>query len=116
MTAPKVDSYRFGHLVVDGTTFKQDVLVLPDGVRAGWWRREGHRLHPDDLADVFAVGPEVLVVGQGASGLLAIPEETRRVVQQAGIELFNHPTEKACHLYNELSRQRRTVAALHLTC
>lgn len=27
MTAPKVDSYRFGHLVVDGATFKEDFMV-----------------------------------------------------------------------------------------
>lgn len=40
-------------------------------IRLKWrQRREGQRLHPDDLADVFAVGPEVLVVGQGASGLV----------------------------------------------
>lgn len=51
MAIPRVDSYRFGQLVVDGVTFKQDVLL------------------PDELAEVCAVGPEVLVVGQGASGL-----------------------------------------------
>jgi hypothetical protein len=116
MPAPQIESYRFGRIVIDGQTHHKDVIILPDRVIGGWWRKEGHALHPDDLEAVFEAAPEVLIVGQGASGLMRVAQETRRALQAAGIELVALPTKEAVEMYNATREERIVAAALHLTC
>jgi hypothetical protein len=116
MAGPHIDSYRFGHIVIDGQPYARDVIILPDRVLGGWWRREGHALHPDDLEQVFQAGPEVLIVGQGANGRMRVTRETRRALQEAGIRLIACPTEEACRTFNSLYQEQATAAALHLAC
>jgi hypothetical protein len=116
MRAPQIDSYRFGHLVVDGQVHTGDLIVLPDQVIGGWWRQQGHSVQPGDLEIVLRVCPDVLIVGQGANGRMRVTAAARRALQAAGIELITQPTEQACEAYNQLRTQRRVAAALHLTC
>ena len=116
MAAPHIDSYRFGHIVIDGQPYDGDVIILPGGVRAGWWRREGHLLHPEDLEPVVDAAPELLVVGQGASGRMRVAPETSQALEAEGIEFVVLPTERACETYNRLRKERQVAAALHLTC
>ncbi len=111
-----IDSYSFGRIVVDGRRYTSDIIIFPDRVRDNWWRKEGHSLHVDDLKEIIREKPEVLVVGTGSSGLVRVTEETRKRVEAEGIELVVEPTERACKTLNQLSRSRRVVAALHLTC
>ena len=114
---PHVQSYRFGRIVVDGETYTRDPLLLPDRVLAGWWREEGHRLSIADLQEVLDAGPEVLVIGTGAYGLMKVPQETREALQGKGIELHIARTGEAWQLYNRLVQaNRRAAAAFHLTC
>jgi hypothetical protein len=49
----RLEDYRFGHVVVDGEVHERDLIVLPDRVVGGWWRREGHELVLEDLEDVL---------------------------------------------------------------
>jgi hypothetical protein len=118
MDPPRIESYRFGQVVVAGQSYDHDVIVLPDRVLSGWWRQRGHALHPEDLVAVFEAAPDTLVVGLGAHGRMQITAGTRRALQAAGIQLLGLPTDQACQTYNELQEsQRGTVAAaLHLTC
>jgi hypothetical protein len=112
----KIDAYRFGQIVIDGQVHHKDVIILPDRVIGGWWRKEGHNLHPGDLEAVFEAAPEVLVVGQGVSGMMHITQETEQALQNAGIELVALPTGQAVETYNRLRDERIVAAALHLTC
>jgi hypothetical protein len=116
MSVPQIETYRFGHLVIDGQSHTQDVIILPDRVIAGWWREEGHTLHTGDLKAVFEARLDVLIVGQGAYGLMHVTSETEQALQAAGIQLIAQPTEQACQTYNQLRTQRHVAAALHLTC
>lgn len=116
MAVPQIESYRFGQLVVDGRSHHQDLIILPDRVLGGWWRKEGHALHPEDLEAVFEAKPDLLVVGQGASGLMEVTSETMRALEAAGIDLVAQSTEEACQTYNRFREQRSVAAALHLTC
>ena len=77
MSVPQIEDYRFGRVVIDGQAHTQDVIILLDRVVGGWWRREGHALHPGDLKAVLDARPEVLVVGEGADGRLHVTRETR---------------------------------------
>jgi hypothetical protein len=46
MIPPKIDSYKFGRIVIDGQAYSRDVIILPDRVIRDWWRDSGHILHP----------------------------------------------------------------------
>jgi len=111
-----IDSYDFGRIVINGKRYNSDLIVFPDKVRDGWWRKEGHRLHVEDLKNVLEAKPEVLVVGTGYSGLMRVPPETRKYVESEGIELIAQNTAEACETFNRLVKSRKVVAALHLTC
>jgi len=112
-----IDDYHFGCMVVDGEAYREDVILLPDGVRENWWREQGHSLSVADLAEVFEAAPEVLVVGTGAHGMMRVPEETRRAVEEAGIEPVIECTGDAAGRFNTLAKKDRRVAgAFHLTC
>ena len=116
MSAPSIDDYRFGRIVVDGQPYSKDLIILPDRIIAHWWREKGHTLLPADLAQVLAAGPDLLVVGQGAYSRMTVAPESRLALEQAGIELIAQATGRACATYNELRGQRAVAAALHLTC
>jgi len=116
MATPRITAYGFGRIKVDGESYGKDVIVTPDGVLGRWWRIEGHSLAMEDLAVALEARPQLLVIGQGMLGQMAVPEETRASLRAAGIEVIAQKTDVACETYNRLREKRRVVAALHLTC
>lgn len=116
MSAPIIDSYRFGQIVVDGQLYSKDLIILPDRVIANWWRQRGHSLLLDDLGEVLAARPALLIVGQGAFSRMTVAPETRLALEQTGIHLIAQATGQACETYNQLRGQQAVAAALHLTC
>ena len=111
-----IDSYAFGKIVVNGRTYTSDIIIFPDRVKGNWWRREGHRLHTEDIEEVVNEKPEVIIVGRGYSGLMEISREAADHLKAKGIELIAENTGKATELYNKLSKSRKIIAALHLAC
>jgi hypothetical protein len=112
---PRIEGYRFGHVVVDGEEQARDVIVLPDRVVTDWWRADGHRLVLADLEDVIEDLPERLVVGTGAYEQMRPDPEAVNELRQRGVEVEALPTGEAVRRFGELD-PRRTAAALHLTC
>ena len=111
-----IDSYDFGRIVVDGKAYTSDVIIFPDRVKDNWWRKEGHALHIEDIETVVKEKREVLIVGTGKYGMLTVLPETKEYIESKGIELIVEPTDKACGIYNKISKDKKTAAALHLTC
>ena len=111
-----VDSYQFGLIVISGKRYSSDVIIFPDRVRDGWWRKRGHQLCLDDIAEVMTENPEVLIVGTGASGLVRVLPEVKQSLEAQGIKLIAEPTSEACQIYNQLCHSQKVVAVLHLTC
>jgi hypothetical protein len=113
----KVQAYDFGKINVNGKTYTSDVIIVPEEVRGGWWRKEGHRLQIEDLTDIIEAKPDVLVVGTGYYGRMSIPSETKLYIESKGIELRTAKTSEAVKEFNNLQKEiGRVVAALHLTC
>jgi hypothetical protein len=111
-----VESYSFGRIRVGGETYTKDVIIYPDRVFSPWWRVEGHLLQPADLEEVVGFGPAVLVVGTGASGVMRVPTETVRFLEEKGITVYVERTDEAVERFNRAAGDGTVVAALHLTC
>jgi hypothetical protein len=113
----KVTGYEFGKIEIDGASYDRDVILTPEEIIAGWWRREGHRLSIEDLPAIVAARPDVLVVGTGYYGRMTIPEDTQRYLAGQEIELRHAPTREAVQEFLRLQRNyARVVGAFHLTC
>ncbi len=111
----RLRDYSFGRIVVDGEEHTRDLIVLPDRVVADWWRREGHSLALEDLEDVREELPERLILGCGAHGQLKPDPAVIEALERHGVEVEALDTAAAVQRYGE-SDERRTAAALHLTC
>lgn len=116
MSIPQIEHYCFGQITIDGVKYSKDVIIFPNRVRSNWWRQEGHNLTVQDLSEVLASPPEVLVIGRGSVGRMDVSAETKAAAQTAGIEVIAQSTGDACETYNRLRQTRRVVAVLHLTC
>jgi hypothetical protein len=111
----RLENYSFGRVVVDGQEQANDLIVLPDRVVTNWWRREGHGLAMEDLEEVVDELPERLIVGCGAHGRLHPSPAVIEELERRGVEVEVLQTDEAVRRYGELD-ERRTAAALHLTC
>lgn len=112
-----ITHYEFGHIGIDGKDYSSDVIITPDGVQEGWWRKQGHNLAIEDLEAVMAATPELLVIGSGYYGRMQVPQATRDFLEAKGIRTEVAKTSEAVTKFNELQKEcARIVAALHLTC
>jgi hypothetical protein len=112
---PVIAGYGFGRVTIDGREETRDVIVLPERVVRGWWRKDGHGLVLEDLEGVLEELPERLVVGTGAYGRMRPDPGTLEALRARGIDVEALPTAEAVARYAELDPQT-TAAALHLTC
>jgi hypothetical protein len=111
-----IERYEFGLIVIDGQSFKNDLLIWPNRIKTDWWRQEAHLLQLDDVAEALAANPQVLVVGQGEPGKMQVDLALSAYLRDREVELLVHPTREACRVINDLGGTRRLAAALHLTC
>jgi len=113
-----IDQYITGsHLIVNGKTYRQDLKIIRDEVKGNWWRRDGHRLDYDDIEDILAAGPEILVIGTGYAGNMRVPGSLRKTIENQKIDVITETTADAARTYNRLMEEGRDVAgAFHLTC
>ena len=113
----KIDSYSFGTMMIEGKHYTSDVIVFPDRVISDWWRKEGHSLCIEDLDEVISYKPDVLIIGKGASGVMNVPNDTRKILQDNNIEIIDKNTSEAYRIFNEKIKQGiKVVGAFHLTC
>jgi hypothetical protein len=111
-----IDDYSFGRMVIDGKTYTSDVIIYPGKVDASWWRKEGHYLQSEDLADVIAAGPDTVIIGTGNAGVMTVPRQTVAFLESKGIRVFVGKTGKAVQIFNDRQGSGKIVGAFHLTC
>lgn len=112
-----IDAYAYGSMTIDGKVYKKDLIIFPGRIESDWWRKKGHILSMDDLAEVIEARPELLIVGTGDSGVMRVPLAVEQGLKNENIELIAEDTHKAARLFNEQARMGRSVAgAFHLTC
>lgn len=114
---PVIESYSFGRMVIDGVSFTKDVIIFPDGrILSPWWRKQGHILARDDLAELFAAGPEIIICGTGAMGVMRPSVELQKYIADSAIRFIAQKSGKAVETYNQLTGNKKVGACFHLTC
>jgi hypothetical protein len=113
----KIESYSFGLIKIDGREYVSDLIIYPDRIDDKWWRKEGHLLQMEDLTDILALKPEVLIVGQGQPGLMEVDPKVGEHCRRNNIRLSVKPTAQATDEFNRaVDGGEKITACLHLTC
>lgn len=114
---PKINSYDFGRIVIDGEEINSDLIIYPDGtIERGWWRKSGHQLCSDDITKLLQSEPDILIIGSGANGMMVPDDELLQIFDAMSIEIHILPTGQAIELYSETDQSKCVGLCLHLTC
>jgi len=111
-----IESYSFGKIIIDGLQYNSDLIVYLDHIDSKWWRREGHKLYKEDLEEAINTKPEIIIVGTGYYGLMKVSTELIEYLKNLKINIIALKTKDACQEYNKLNKDKKVIAALHLTC
>lgn len=112
-----IEGYRFGTMQIRGQSYHRDLKIINGEVIADWFRKQGHLVLADDIADVLLAAPPILIIGQGSSGFMRVSEEVKTVLAERHIDLVAQSTADAVKSFNQRLQQGFNVAgAFHLTC
>ncbi|MBW1718463.1 MAG: Mth938-like domain-containing protein [Deltaproteobacteria bacterium] len=115
----KIESYRFGEIIIDGIRYTKDLKIIKGKTFDNWLRSKGHTLQLDDILDVVAAKPSTLIVGTGAYGRMVVKPGLSEKLESKGIRIEALPTESAIQRFSELASllgHEDVAIALHLTC
>jgi uncharacterized protein len=109
-----VRSYGEGRLRIAETTLDRSCLIKADRLVTDWRPQTIGELRIEDLDAVFALEPEIVVIGSGTRQRFPDPSLLAAVLSRGiGCEVMD--TGAACRTYNVLaSEDRKVVAALLL--
>ena len=113
----EIQKYSFGNIDIGGVMYSSDVIIYSDDrIENPWRRSESHYLTSEDIPDVVSNVPEVVIIGTGAVGIMKVDEELLSLLRQKGVEIYVERTKQATKIYNDISKNKKTCACLHLTC
>lgn len=112
----RIESYSFGAMKIDGTTYTADLIIYPDHIEKEWRRENGHKLKLKDLHGAVAEKPDILIIGQGSSGRMNVTQDLQEKLRDRGIELLVAETDDAVAMYNKTAGTKKVIGAFHLTC
>ena len=113
----EVERYSFGRIRIGGREYTSDIIVGMGYLKDNWWRKDGHRIQIDDIADILRLKPEIVIFGIGANGVVKVDEEVLKKLKNEGMEIVVRKTNDAVRIYNEmLKKGKKVVLAAHLTC
>ncbi len=112
-----IEKYSFGSMVIKGKRYTSDLKIINGKVVPNWWRKSGHIVVVDDILDILAAKPDILVLGKGKPGLMKSTRQLKEVLQENSIELIEETSESAMLTFNKLFERGEAVCAgFHLTC
>lgn len=114
MDAGFIEGYSFGEVIIEGESYTDDVILLEEKVKPGWWRQSGHLVRKSDLDKIIAYDPDLLIIGTGHSGRMSVPSD---LSGKLDFKVSVFPTKKAVKKYNKmLNKEKKVAGAFHLTC
>ncbi len=111
-----ISSYSFGKIIIDKKEYKSDVIIYPERIDSSWWRKKSHSVTIEDIPGILKNQPETIIFGTGFYGMMKIQNQLKEECTKRGINLIIKKTGKVVQLFNELNKEYKVIAALHLTC
>ena len=112
-----ITDFSFGKIVVNGKTYSDDIKIVRGQVISDWWRKRGHRVDVEDVADILESRPDIVVIGKGSPGLMKSSSSLRDYLNVNNVELIEKKTAKAIEVFNKLYQEGKRVAAgFHINC
>jgi uncharacterized protein len=106
----QIRAYQPGLIQVNDQMFARSIIITPDKLINTWAPQSIDELTREDLADVIALRPSILLIGTGHN--LQFPDLKiygDLINYGIGVEIMN--THAACRTYNVLTSEGRSVAA-----
>ncbi|MBW2999412.1 hypothetical protein KY339_01965 [Candidatus Woesearchaeota archaeon] len=110
----EINNTAFGSVTIDNMAYPHDVWIFVDEHIEK--RDRNHDFSMEELKIIGKEKPDVIVIGTGQSGVMDVGEEVKEAAKHKGIELVIAETPEAIEKYNKLSKEKRTAAAIHVTC
>jgi uncharacterized protein len=102
--------YGDGYVEVNGTRFRQSLVVTPERIVEAWPIASVDELQADHMAAIVELKPVIVLLGTGAR--FQFPEPARLApLYKAGIGVEVMDTPAACRTYNILLGEGRDVLA-----
>jgi len=112
-----ITDFSFGKIVVNDRTYTDDIKIVRGQVISDWWRKRGHRVDVEDIADILEASPEIVVIGKGSPGLMRTSAPLRERLATHNIGLIEKKTSQAIQVFNTLFQEGEKVAAgFHVGC
>ncbi len=117
MCPPMIEQYSFGSITILERQYTSDLKIINGQVCPDWWRKSGHSVDVEDVADILNAKPDYLVIGSGSSGLMKVSEGLKRHLVDSGVKVIEKPTSTAIQTFNQMYADGKNVAAgFNLTC
>ena len=114
MSLEFISEYSFGRIVIENNIYVNDIILLGKTIKPEWWRKTGHNLTKEDLKDVIDYGPDLLIIGTGAYGMMDVPANLQN---DLNFKIIAFSTKKAVNIYNqEIKKDEKIAGAFHITC
>ncbi len=119
--SPKILHLSWGKMDIEGVGPGRDFMLWPGGGREWDWKLSNtHHVPGIQFADVETLlvhGAEVIVLSRGMDLVLQTAPETKRALEERGIEHYIEETRAAAERYNRLAEEGVKVGGLfHSTC
>jgi uncharacterized protein len=105
-----IRAYTEGQVTVAGQVYRRSLILSPKRLIEDWRPRQPGDLTEQDLQPLHELGPEIVLLGTGAS-LNFPPARITASLLAAGIGVEVMDTPAACRTYNILLSEGRAVAA-----
>lgn len=100
-----------GSITVGSETFESTIALTPDEVHDNWADKPLSALVEDDFGVLLETGPELLVLGTGATNVFP-PRDLVFALARRGVGLEVMDTPAAARTFNVLAGEGRRVAAV----
>jgi uncharacterized protein len=106
----QIRGYAEHRLRINQDIFTQSVIISPNTLITDWPPQSIRELKPEHLLLIKEWKPAILLIGTGATLEFPPLEVYGELINQGiGVEIMN--TSSACHTYNALSAEGRSIAA-----
>lgn len=117
----RIDKLSFGSIVIDDKKFSRDVLIFGDGTvkkrKGGFLMFGSHDIKKEEIEELTLGEPDAIIVGTGTSGKAIVSADVESWAQENNLDFIVEPSYEAAATLNELTGQKKKVAALiHITC